>query len=114
MLDRAIEVLSKVDQQHTNPYNPFSVLNLSQASFSVAKTAALIIRCSVVAVCEIYVVLARPQTDGAVVLSKAYLIGMDLRNGLHINDFYLVGHDQITHVDLLPSRVRPQHLVKRT
>lgn len=35
-------------------YSPFSFLNLSHASFSVLNTAALIIRCSVVAFCWIW------------------------------------------------------------
>jgi hypothetical protein len=35
-------------------YKLLSILNLSQASFSVANTAALIIFCSIVAACEIY------------------------------------------------------------
>lgn len=39
--------------RRSNGYRLLSVLNLSQASFKVAKTDALIILCSVVAVCGI-------------------------------------------------------------
>jgi hypothetical protein len=44
---------TRMPSNATLTHSPFSVLNLSQASFRVANTAALIIRCSVVAVCEI-------------------------------------------------------------
>ena len=39
---------------HHLPHSPFSALNLSHASFNVLNTAALIIRCSVVASVGIY------------------------------------------------------------
>jgi hypothetical protein len=44
----------RIVSPHIHAYRLLSALNLSHASFSVAKTAALIIFCSTVADCEIY------------------------------------------------------------
>lgn len=95
-------------------HNPFSLLNPSHASFSVAKTAALIILCSVVAVVGNCIpLLALPNStpfSGKAVV--AYLVGMHLPNPFHIHHLDLARQDQLPHADLLPSTTFPQYGVQ--
>lgn len=91
-------------------YRLLSALNLSQASFNVAKTDALIILCSVVADCGICSVLSVSTCRCFVFI--AYLVGMHLSNSLHVVDLDLVGHHKIAHTDLLPPSLRPEHVVQ--
>lgn len=69
-------------------YRLLSCLNLSQASFKVLNTAALIIRCSVVASCAICIRLASVR----VMISAwaTHLVRMHLGDGLHIYNLDLV------------------------
>ena len=39
---------------------------------------------------------------------------MNLGNGLHIDNLDLIRHDQIAHVDLLPSSILPKHFIQTT
>lgn len=88
-----------------------SVLNLSQASFKVLNTAALIMRCSVLASCGICRGNISSSSPAKSQTHTTYLVGMHLANGLHVYNLDLVRHDQITHANLLPSGTFPEHSV---
>ena len=92
--------------------SPFSFLNRSQASFSVLKTALLIIVCSVVAVVGSYLstlvsILATSLYTSQRRCRKAYLVRVNLGNPLHVSDLDLSGHDQLAHPDLPPTSAFP-------
>ena len=93
-------------------HNPLSILNRSHASFNVAKTDPLIIRCSVVAVCDICHARQYSQPDSKVQLNETHLIRMHLCNRLHIHYLYLTRHHQISHSYLTPSSERPKHRIQ--
>ena len=109
----------------TPRYMPFSVLNLSHASFNVANTDALIILISVLASwgnCIVHVSYvisvvslthssplkhARLDREGDIRENKTNLVRMHPSNSLHINNLNLRIDDQLMHANLFPTAALP-------